>query len=122
MSPSISGGMIKVRKRKSWAMACHGTDLEDSRPSLGFEPQIRKILARTVAILPQLRLNNRSPATARIPRNRHTMFFTATWPREAKPKRKVDVGTKVVQYGKLIERSHERVSTVLILMSNRIFG
>merc|ERR1719284_1298949 len=32
---------------------------------MGFEPQIRKILGR-------------------IPRNRHTLFFTATWPKEVR--------------------------------------
>ncbi|CAJ1408244.1 unnamed protein product [Effrenium voratum] len=56
----LEGGQVRLD-----AVSCLVLDEADRMLDMGFEPQIRKILAR-------------------IPRNRHTMFFTATWPREVR--------------------------------------
>lgn len=56
----LEGGQVRLD-----GVSCLVLDEADRMLDMGFEPQIRKILAR-------------------IPRNRHTMFFTATWPREVR--------------------------------------
>ncbi|CAK9055383.1 unnamed protein product [Durusdinium trenchii] len=56
----LEGGQVRLD-----AVSCLVLDEADRMLDMGFEPQIRKILAR-------------------IPRNRHTMFFTATWPKEVR--------------------------------------
>lgn len=56
----LEGGQIRLDAVQHLVL-----DEADRMLDMGFEPQIRKILAR-------------------IPKKRHTMFFTATWPREVR--------------------------------------
>mmetsp|Transcript_3553 Transcript_3553/g.7790 ORF Transcript_3553/g.7790 Transcript_3553/m.7790 type:complete len:527 (-) Transcript_3553:121-1701(-) len=56
----LEGGQVRLDKVRKLVL-----DEADRMLDMGFEPQIRKILAK-------------------MPRNRHTLFFTATWPREVR--------------------------------------
>jgi ATP-dependent RNA helicase DDX5/DBP2 len=56
----LEGGQVRLDGIKSLVL-----DEADRMLDMGFEPQIRKILAR-------------------VPRMRHTMFFTATWPKDVR--------------------------------------
>lgn len=56
----LEGGQIKLERCSRLVL-----DEADRMLDMGFEPQIRKIMDR-------------------IPRKRHTLFFTATWPREVR--------------------------------------
>lgn len=56
----IEGGQVRVGLVKTLVL-----DEADRMLDMGFEPQIRKILDR-------------------VPKKRHTLFFTATWPREVR--------------------------------------
>jgi len=56
----LEGGQVRLDKVRKLVL-----DEADRMLDMGFEPQIRKILAK-------------------IPRHRHTLFFTATWPKEVR--------------------------------------
>merc|ERR1719195_364850 len=56
----LEGGQVRLEAVKKLVL-----DEADRMLDMGFEPQIRKILAK-------------------IPRKRHTLFFTATWPRDVR--------------------------------------
>jgi len=56
----LEGGQVKLDGVRKLVL-----DEADRMLDMGFEPQIRKILAK-------------------VPRKRHTLFFTATWPREVR--------------------------------------
>merc|ERR1719463_417782 len=56
----LEGGQVRLNSCNKLVL-----DEADRMLDMGFEPQIRKILER-------------------VPRKRHTLFFTATWPREVR--------------------------------------
>merc|ERR1719277_332654 len=56
----LEGGQVRLENVRKLVL-----DEADRMLDMGFEPQIRKILAK-------------------VPRKRHTLFFTATWPRDVR--------------------------------------
>merc|ERR1719336_3033897 len=56
----LEGGQVRLDHVRKLVL-----DEADRMLDMGFEPQIRKILTK-------------------VPRRRHTLFFTATWPREVR--------------------------------------
>lgn len=60
MNDFLEGGQVRLENASKLVL-----DEADRMLDMGFEPQIRKILAK-------------------VPRKRHTMFFTATWPKEVR--------------------------------------